>query len=267
MLVIRYRDQVEFNVADDGTRESYFVLGVRKCGSSILNSIVGAMAQMNNLNFVDVGGTLFQTGLRVTDWQWDEELCALLGPGNVYGGFRNFPHGLAKSTRFWDSRKILMVRDPRDALVSEYFSNAYSHSVPQTGDGRVGMLAERSKALNSDLQTYVLKMAPSLKRALGEYVRLLDDPTTLLLRYEDRILKKSELIRDICAFFSWSISDIELGHILGWADIVPDKERPMEFIRKVRPNDHVEKLAPATIARLNEIFWSELSRFGYGQPN
>lgn len=263
MPVIRYRGCAEFEVADNEERECYFILGVRKSGSSILNSIVGALAGMNDIQFIDVAGTLFKSGLRVSDWQNDSSLCELLRPGNVYGGFRNFPSGLTCAPQFRGSRKILMVRDPRDALVSEYFSNAYSHSIPQGGSGRSAMLAERDAALSSDLQSYVLRMAPSLRRALREYLPLMDDPTAHVIRYEDRIMQKKALIRDICASFSWSVSDENVGHILGWADIIPDAERPTAFIRRVRPGDYVEKLAPETIRELNVLFTEELSRFGY----
>src|SRR5215469_13002080 len=120
MPVVRYRDTAQFEVADNKGQEAYFVFGVRKSGSSILNSIVGALAGMNGVQFIDVAGTLFKSGLRVADWQNDARLCELLRPGNVYGGFRNLPIGLARAPRFQESRKLFMVRDPRDALVSEY---------------------------------------------------------------------------------------------------------------------------------------------------
>src|ERR1700756_3655858 len=111
MPVIRYRETAEFEIADNETQQSYFVFGVRKSGSSILNSIVGALAGMNGIQFIDVAGTLFRSGLRVSDWQNDSGLCELLRPGNVYGGFRNFPTGLACDVRFRESRKLFMVRD------------------------------------------------------------------------------------------------------------------------------------------------------------
>ncbi|HEX3430347.1 MAG TPA: sulfotransferase domain-containing protein [Rhizomicrobium sp.] len=263
MPTVVYRDTAEFMIADNKEQESYFVFGVRKSGSSILNSIVGALAGMNDVQFIDVAGTLFKSGLRVSDWQNDTGLRELLRPGNVYGGFRNFPVGLVADPRFRKWRKILMVRDPRDALVSEYFSNSYSHSIPQSGSGRSAMLAERDAALRSDIQPYVLKMAPSLRRSLREYLPLIDDPTVRVIRYENRIMNKRALIDEICAFFSWSVSEVNVGHILGWSDIIPDAERPTEFIRRVRPGDYVEKLAPETIRELDVLFQEELSRLGY----
>ena len=78
---------VEFALSEGPDTGPFFVLGVRKSGSSILNSLVKALADKNDLNFVDVAGTLFERGLAVSDWQTDEALASILAPGNVYGGW------------------------------------------------------------------------------------------------------------------------------------------------------------------------------------
>ena len=156
-----------------------------------------------------------------------------------------------------------MVRDPRDALVSEYFSNAYSHSIPQSGQTRNDMLTERAAALNSEIDAFVLKKAASLKTTLGEYAALQPGPGLRLLRYEDVITEKRALIAQLCEFYSWVTTEQQVDQILGWADIIPSAERPTEFIRKVVPGDHREKLSTGTIERLNEIFADEMAKYGY----
>jgi hypothetical protein len=263
MLSIRYKNLLDFEVADDPSKQIFFVFGVRKSGSSILNNIVHAIANMNGVNYVDVAGRLFHSGINVPVWQRDPELRVLLRPGNIYGGFRNFPIGLAGDEQLLKSKKVLMVRDPRDALVSEYYSNAYSHSVPDEGQARKDMLAQREEALRSAIEAYVLKMAPLLKRTLVEYRMVESGPAFKLLRYEDFITEKRALLAELCRFYSWTISEQQTNQILGWADIIPDTERPTEFIRKVIPGDHIRKLSLETIKRLNEIFADELAFYGY----
>jgi hypothetical protein len=239
------------------------VFGIRKSGSSILNNILHALADMNGIRYVDVAGVLFERGLRVPQWQSDPELTKILRPGNLFGGFRNFPIGFLGNEVFEKAKKVLLVRDPRDALVSEYFSNAYSHSVPKTGEFRDKMLEMRSDALHSEIDAYVLKMAPMLKRTLREYFSLKRDDTLMLLKYEDVITEKRRLINDICRFFGWTVSDQQIGQILGWADVIPSEERPTEFVRKVIPGDHLEKLSPPTVTRLNDLLKEEMAYFGY----
>jgi hypothetical protein len=44
---------------------------------------------------------------------------------------------------------------------------------------------------------------------------------------------------------------------------MPDEERPTEFVRRVSPGDHIDKLSPATIARLNELLRQPMDLLGY----
>src|SRR5581483_992537 len=108
--------------------------------------------------------------------------------GNVYGGFRNYPSGFEQNRFFREGKKVLLVRDPRDALVSEYFSSAYSHSLPSTGgeDGaKADLLNQRRQALATPIEESVLEHAKSMRRTVAEYLPLARDPNTLVLRYED----------------------------------------------------------------------------------
>jgi hypothetical protein len=260
---VSYRGAVEYEVAEGGDAGPFFVLGVRKSGSSILNSMVQAVAEMNGLTFIDVAGKLFASGLPASEWQEDPGLCAILAPGNVYGGFRNAPKGFYKSPLYKSGKKILLVRDPRDALVSEYFSNAYSHSLPEGGDLREGMLALRQSALQSSIDAYVGDMARSLKRVLREYMPLAKDPLCRTFRYEEVIFRKGELLDEICAHFEWRLAPQQRAAILGWADVLPSEERPTEFIRRVTPGDHREKLSAEVIRRLDTLFAPEMKHFGY----
>ncbi len=263
MPTIRYRDLVDYEITDEPGKELFFAFGVRKCGSSIFNNIVHAVATMNGVNFVDIAGRMFEKGLRAPQWQFDPGLSVLLRPGNVYGGFRNFPAGIRDDKNFLAGKKLLMIRDPRDALVSEYYSNAYSHSLPVQGQARDDMLKHREQARASEIDAYVLRMATPLRRTLGEYESVLEDPNLRIIRYEDVILEKELLLRRITEYFSWTISEQQVKQILGWADVIPDEERPREFIRRVVPGDHRQKLSSATIAQLNETFSKELKYYGY----
>jgi hypothetical protein len=260
---VLYRELLEFDIADDSSKALFFLFGVRKSGSSILNSMVNVIAEANGVSYVDVAGTFFRNGHPVSTWQRDPELQVLLRPGNLYAGFRNCPMGLAGDPRFIAGRKVLMVRDPRDALVSEYYSNAYSHSVPQSGKARQEMLAHREQALQSAIDAYVLKRAPAFRQTLREYASLPPGENLKILRYEDFITRKRALIGELCSHFAWSISDRLVDQILGWADVIPAAERPTEFVRKVLPGDHRDKLRPATIEQLNGILHAEMELYGY----
>jgi hypothetical protein len=262
LLKIRFCDVI-FDVADDAARPPVFVFGIRKSGSSIMNSMLAVVARFNGLNFVDVAGRLFQEGVDVERWRGDPAIASLLRGGNVYGGFRNAPSLLLDAPELLHGRSILLVRDPRDALVSEYFSNAFSHSVPATGEARAEMLAQRARAQSSDVAAYALRAANSFRVALRQYLPFLALPGLRLYRYEQAILDKRAFLHDVCEHFGWRLSEPQMRGILRWADVIPAEENPHAFVRKVTPGDHREKLPPAVIAELDAFFREEMRALGY----
>lgn len=263
---------IRFDVDHKAGTANYFVLGVRKSGSSIMNSMMESLARINNYNYVDIAGRLFGQNIPEKDWRNDPAVLKLFAPGNVYGGFRAMPLIFERSDVFQAARKILLVRDPRDALVSEYFSNAYSHSLPgkgvaaeaSSGGAREQMLTMRETALATQIEDYVLSRAKPLNQTLMEYAVVAKDPQTRLFRYEEVIFDKRRWIQDIATHFSWTAgSPAFLDGMMSWADVVPTEERNTEFVRKVTPGDHKDKLGPATITKLGELLREPMQAFGY----
>lgn len=236
-----------------------FALGVRKSGSSIFHSIVAALAAANGWNAVDLPGTAFEAGWSSEDWIADPALRRLVWRGNAYVGFRAPPVGLYADPVFREARKILLVRDPHDALVSEWFSNRWSHNVP-AGGARL-LAAERERALAQELEDYVVARAAQLDRTVAGYAPLLDDPATLVQRYEEVILAKPAWIAAIAAHFGWAATPELVADITSWADVVPEREDARAFIRRVRPGDGREKLSSDTrqaVSRRLSGIWREL---------
>jgi hypothetical protein len=254
---------VTFPMVAHRTGPCRFVFGIRKSGSSVLNSMVAALAQHQQQPYVDIAGTLFQAGVPVAQWQHDPALGALLRPGHVYGGFRNFPSGLSSQRLYRDAPKILLVRDPRDALVSEYFSNAYSHSVPLGGPAREQMLDLRREALSHSIDAQVLQRAPAMATTLREYLALAADPSVRVFRYEDVIGQKRRLLHDISSHFGWPADERFFNLVLSWADVMPTDEDPTRFVRKVAPGDHLDKLSMPVIAQITGLMAEEMRAFGY----
>src|SRR5262245_17016249 len=151
---------VKFEIVRGRSDPALFVLSIRKCGSTLLNNVCLNLAAYNKDNYLKIPEAMFDHNITVSEWINDPALGDLIVPGNVYGGFRDFPVGLTNHSVFCDGRKVLLVRDPRDALVSEYFSNAFTHPIPQ-GEGLVTahLVAEREAARAQMIEDYVLAHA------------------------------------------------------------------------------------------------------------
>ncbi len=261
------KGSVNFELASEAVGEPYFCLGVRKSGSTMLHRIVKFLARRNAMNPVELPDIFFRAGYTVFEWS-KQDLSGLVAPGNVYIGFRAFPTSFANYPHFREAKKIFMFRDPRDALVSQYFSDAYSHSLPNR-DTEAGQKAaeafekKREVALAMDIEPYVLKHARGLDNALLEYAGMLHDPTCLTLRYEDFVFQKKRLIYKILQHFGWSCPPGHVEALLKLVDDVPDNEDKKRFVRRVIPGDHRNKLSPEAIRKLNSALQESMRTYDY----
>jgi hypothetical protein len=110
----------------------FYLFGLHKGGSTLMNKLVADACQRAGVPTASIPDTVFLGGGRI----WDLEMLAgkdrLNRPGCGMLGWRAFPP--PQMTLDVDAVKsILLVRDPRDRLVSNYFSVAYSHVVPEGG--------------------------------------------------------------------------------------------------------------------------------------
>ncbi|HJV71248.1 sulfotransferase domain-containing protein [Ideonella sp.] len=261
--------EVEFDLPEVNPDHPHttFVLGVRKSGSTLLNRLVIAIGKHYNVPFVDIGGGFFSRDLKASQWVDDLAVQEVFKPGYIFGGFRASYTHFQASPVFKESRKILLVRDPRDALVSQYFSTLKTHSLPKLQQGEGGaaeqILKQREEAAKLTVDDYVLLNARSFRRTLEGYVPLLEDDNLKLFRYEDVIEDKEPWIRRMLDVMQLPKHKGFIEKLVELNDIKPGTENTAEFIRKVTPGDHVEKLRSSTIEALNLIFEDVGRQFGY----
>ena len=257
---------LEFSIASNAASKPYFCLGIRKSGSTLLNKIVLFLARRNNVNVVDVPGKFFKNGFVAADWMV-ADMGELVRPGNIYIGFRSFPTSFATVENFESMPKLFMFRDPRDVLVSQYFSDAFSHSMPQGGTlgGKGGEIfaKKRADALAEELDGYVIKHAKSIDRTMTSFEAILNQPSCLALRYEDYVFQKRRMIFKILKHFDWKCHPGQIDNLLKQVDEVPESEDKNRFVRRVIPGDHRVKLKPETIRELDARLRKSMRLFDY----
>lgn len=254
---------LSFEVRDDPSAPALFALGVRKSGSSLMNMLLTRLAKVGEVPVVKLPDAAFAQGYRYPDWNENPRLGDVLRPGNLYSGFREAPTGFYDHPLFQSAPKLLLVRDPRDALVSEYFSAAFSHRLPERNAEMSPVAIQRAEALGGDLERFVLTRASELNRTIDAFAPLFDDPKLRLFRYEEVIFDKPAWIRAMLTHFGWRAPAPLIARIVEKHDIRPDAERPTEFIRTVAPGDHRAKLSADTIAELNASLSPTWRRLGY----
>ncbi len=249
-------------------QDAIFVLGIKKCGSSLFNVIVQRLCAENNVGYLSLPDQAFQQNLPFAQLGTSQAFEELFQDGLIYGGFRQAPGFLTELSFFRSRRKLLLVRDPRDALVSEYFSVAYSHALPAAdpakADGvREGLLRKREKARSQTVDEFVLEVWRSFYKQIAQLISLRSDTLLTVYRYEDVVLDKRPWILNLAHQLNLTLPPDALASIMADVDVIPSKERSDEFVLRVIPGDHRDKLTPTTIDLLNHHFADFLTTFGY----
>lgn len=154
-------------------------------------------------------------------------------------------------------RIILHLRDPRDVLVSMFFSWSYSH--PGVNDSYREAL--REKGVNAFALNNSALLKTKYEIYLNEYLSM---PHTTLLRYEDFVLDRSQWLEKFLLASGVKDGLRRYGRLAkkNSAEKV-QREDVNSHIRKATPGDFREKLAPETINGLNGEWQDILSTLKY----
>ncbi|MDN3643754.1 sulfotransferase domain-containing protein [Lutimonas halocynthiae] len=179
---------------------------------------------------------------------------------SVFGGM------LENVDNFNNYKIILSIRDPRDVLVSLYYSMAYSHVVPiESSNKRNEFLDKRSFALSSKIDEFVLNEVDKIFSIFDKYKnKLCRHDNVGIIKYENMIVDYSKWLMDLSNITGLSISDT-LRRELVDENLMkrPKNEDKLSHNRKGISGDYKEKLDDKTIEILNSKLEPILTYFAY----
>lgn len=152
---------------------------------------------------------------------------------------------------------ILHLRDPRDVLVSMYYSWSYSHP------GIDESLRERRRKMGVD--KFVLENSAQLKKKYELYISdFLTLPQTTFLKYETFVLNRTQWLEDFLSAIGLDPNSWRY-RIMAWRNPAAKirKENIHAHIRKAVPGDYREKLSPETSKALTSEWKDILRTLGY----
>src|SRR5262249_47470655 len=139
---------------------------------------------------IDLPSHLWERGIHLDTFQCD---IATLFPlkGYCFAGFRDLPPWLNGSDVLRRARKLVIVRDPRDMLVSLYYSFKHSHWFPEAQtpqfEAEVGCMRRDTEL---SLDEFCMAYAWAYNRTFWRLDIVLRDENALVLRYEDFVYDK-----------------------------------------------------------------------------
>ena len=245
---------------------SCFAFSLHKAGSSLLNAMLHDYSQKVEVALVDLPILAVNSGAGDATKITKESFQNIFRPnGYLYCGWRMYTTCL-DGVDFSLTRNIVLVRDPRDRLVSQYFSFGRSHRPPKKGASSEMFLASREDAVSKTIDEYAISKITWIDHNWNLYHKRLSPATTRVYRYEDIIFRKEEWLGDIVSFFALPYDEKAIKNIAVANDIRPDEENPNAHIRQVTPGNFAKHLAPETIERLNGDLKNYLDAYDYLKP-
>lgn len=150
---------------------------------------------------------------------------------------------------------LLIVRDPRDILVSLYYSMKYSHPIINENSIKC-----RVEASGLSIDEYVMMKANELLIKYHDYNDLSNCSNTLLCKYEDIVRNPADFEIKLSRHFN---IDIAKNTLVADEDFKQQIENPYSHKRQITPGNHVVKLNKATIDNLNDRLRSIIEMYDY----
>jgi hypothetical protein len=241
-----------------------FAFGLYKAGSSLLLNAIERLTKASSAKAINVLRVFHDSGVFLQTASPSESLSQALETwlgldGILFFGWRGFPVNYRLPLRP-STRTFLLIRDPRDMIVSHYFSIKYSHTT--AGLGADDILRERQRLQTVGLDSWALTQTRRINRDFLRY-EALEGTALKVCRYEDVVFDKIKLIDDLCSQFGLDVAQAKRKRIVLAIDSRPEHEDIYAHIRQVVPGDHRRKLKPSTIEQLNHDLADILCKYDY----
>jgi hypothetical protein len=165
-------------------------------------------------------------------------------------------------------RHVFFLRDPRDVLVSSYYSFGFSHAVPEGERKRAEFHEERQRIQAQGIDGYAREAATAwLLPVYNEYRRLRETAAeSLYLKYDEFKSDTAAFVRTLAAFLEIALPDEAVLAIAQTASPVQPVADTVRHRRSGRSGQYLEALNPDTVNYLNTIFAEVLAYWEFDEP-
>ncbi len=250
------------------------VFTLHKSASIFLNNQCQVLSKLSNINYYTPSRTNTEWNARSV--LVDKDLW--LNNHGCFAPIRFF----VEVPQLEDYEIILHLRDPRDALVSMFYSYCYIHrgelekgtgyrrEVAEEGiDAFVlGMCSDKSLKYKGDYGTggHLLDLIGNFPKRYQDYIdNLIGKPNVVLLKYEEMVSDYPSWLEKFIKPFPIENKERVRQELVALSPtFFPERSKDvMTHRRHITPGDHKDKLKQETIEQLNEIFVSTLDVLDY----
>lgn len=164
------------------------------------------------------------------------------------------------------NRRIFQVRDPRDILVSQYYSMGWYHTAERWSSTAH---SRREKIQRVPLAEYCLNEAcfgsPSLLDRYQPILQLPSGPQCLVVQYETMVTDFPQWVSSIMRFMGLAYRPLLKRRLVRRFGQTFTAEGEGTHKRHVTPGEHRLRLPPDVIDQLNQQYATILDRFDYSR--
>ncbi|AFZ44900.1 sulfotransferase [Halothece sp. PCC 7418] len=232
-----------------------------KCASSFISPLFRAITRNSNYNLKDYAGAIWQLGDNI---DLDQEKPNFLGNflqdtgdrlffrrGEIYAPLR-VPVDFPERHHF---KHIFFLRDPRDVLVSAYYSFGFTHAWPKNSKARERYRIKREAIQQQTIDDYVISEAKNWLTRYSKYQELLETSDSYVyLKYDDFQSDTVGFIQTITNYLDISLPSEEIEQLASKASPIQSTKDETKHKRSGKSKQYLEELKPDTVRALNEKF-------------
>lgn len=266
----RFKNEIEVLNHQGNTssnQSSILHFSLNKAATQYVKKVLSRIANENGLLPIYLHDYAFHSDLPYLDSLSFEEIKkynhVFKEKGYLYSVFGGMIENIENFSQY---KVILTIRDPRDILVSLYFSTSYSHSTPsEYGNKQDDFLNKRDIAQKQNIDDFVMYEADSLLEVFEKYQEFLVDKYKIgIVKYEDMVSNYEEWLMDLSFKAGLNLSEtLKNELILENSKRKKSTENIFQHNRKGVAGDYKEKLLPESIEKLNFKFSKVLRFYGY----
>jgi hypothetical protein len=231
------------------------IFGVQRGGSSLFGSAIIKIASAYGMVFHDIAKQVYDAGHSLENF---DVRTLNFSPENIYGVFRSMPKGLEELVS--RTRRIFLLRDPRDCLVSHYFATASLHSRVKSVDSPNKPLYEfepHYPKIDEHCLLYARYYRMRFEAFVDHFYKYSD---SIVYRYEDVFAEPSAWIFDLSRLISPDSQVLEsIERYAHGLTLSKAKEEPSAHHRIGIPGDYLRRLHPEIVEELTWHFQKILS--------
>ena len=242
--------------------ESVYFYTLHRCASSFFSDFV--LKNVRHLRLMDYADRMYNGD--PVECVTFKERGFIYGPIRVSTGpesimYTQFIEPVSRSEFVRDKIALFLVRDPRDIVVSSYYSFGYTHEFSNVREIEQQQRELRENIRRTTIDAYAVDCARFFVRPFQTIDTLTQACTRgILLKYEDMIYDWEKFSSGLSKYLD--IGPKRLRQIYTLSRPL-ENERDTGHRRSGKPGAYKQKLSVSTVEELNSILAPVLTRFRY----